>query len=83
MEKNELAKEVKKRFKKKTRKWSLPVEQVYSFDYAYDCARGVLAFLEEQYPTQEERDKVKFYKLHVGVIKEGKGLFTVRLEYNY
>lgn len=82
MTKQELEKEVRKKIKKKTSKWKIDIDEVYSFDCAYDLAQSVMSYLENLYPEKEEREKVKFHKLRASILKKEKGIFSVLVEYH-
>lgn len=79
MDKNKLMKEVRKAFKKKTRKWYLDLQEYNNFSLAYDETSNLLSELMKEF-TEQEREKWNVNKLKVGV-KCLKNNYLARLEF--
>lgn len=79
MDKNKLMKEVRKAFKKKTRKWHLDLQEYDNFSLAYDETSNLLSELMKEF-TEQEREKWNVNKLKVGVKKLNNN-YLARLEF--
>lgn len=78
---NDIVKEVRKKFKKGTKKFYIELGMVGCIKEAYDYANHTLGVLSNSF-NKDEKEKYSFNKLKVGVTPLN-GIYAVRISYGY